>query len=208
MTYLLFREIFHDLGVFSIRDIVKLFPDFDSRRLVEWQRKGYIQKLINKWYLFADLPMNDNLRYRISNCLYRPSYISLESALSHYNLIPEGVFSLFNITTRKTIVYDTAVGSFHYRTLKPSLFFGYSAERDHAIPILLASPEKAILDYFYLNSHLNRVEDIEGLRLDITAIKSIVDWDKLEKYAACFESAVLNKRVRMLKKLSDHADIS
>lgn len=207
MNYLLFREAFHHFGIFSVRDVTKLFPDFDSRRLVEWQRKGYIQKLVNKWYLFADIPMDDNLRYRIGNRLYRPSYISLESALSHYNLIPEAVFSLQSVSTRRTMVYDTVAGSFHYRSLKAELFFGYSAERNDTMPVLLANPEKAILDYFYLHSGLNRVEDIEGLRLNMDAIRSIIDWDKLEKYSACFESAVLNKRVRILQKLSDHANI-
>lgn len=71
----------------------------------------------------------DFLRNRISNCLYRPSYISLESALSHYNFIPEGVYTIQNISTRKTILYETPIGSFQYRNIKPGVFFGYHVIR-------------------------------------------------------------------------------
>lgn len=206
MTYNQFREALHGFVVFSIRDIAKLFPDFDSRRLVEWQQKGYLQKLVNKWYLFSDITMDDLLRYRISNSLYRPSYISLESALSRYNLIPEGVYTIQNVTTRKTITYETAIGSFQYRNIKPCIFFGYHVDRSNSLPVLMAEPEKAILDFLYLTHSIRTMADMEGLRLNITELNNSIDWGKLEKYAACFESSVLNKRIFLLKKLKTHAD--
>lgn len=206
MTYLDFRGTMYSFEVFSTRDIEKLFPKFDTRRLVEWQRKGYIQKLINKWYLFADVPMNERLRYRINNCLHRPSYISLESALSHYGLIPEAVYSVQNITTRKTIAYDTIAGTFNYRSIKAHLFFGYEVDNSQTIPLLIASPEKAILDYLYLNHQLNNTEDIEGLRLNLTTFNETINKDRLTSYAACFESKTLNKRLNLLNKINNHAD--
>ncbi|MEI6596156.1 MAG: hypothetical protein WCO28_11385 [Bacteroidota bacterium] len=206
MTYHQFRGALYELAVFSTRDIAKLFPDFDGRRLVEWQQKGYLQKLVNKWYLFSDIAMDDFLRNRISNCLYRPSYISLESALSHYNLIPEGVYTIQNITTRKTILYETAIGSFQYRNIKPAVFFGYHVDRSNSLPVLMADPEKAILDFLYLTPRIKTMADIEGLRLNSDELNNNIDWGKLEKYAACFESTVLNKRIDLLKKLKSHAN--
>ncbi|MDB5211199.1 MAG: hypothetical protein JWQ30_2026 [Sediminibacterium sp.] len=206
MTYLEFRDAMHSFGVFSTRDIEKLFTKFDTRRLVEWQRKGYIQKLINKWYVFADIPMTEWLRYRISNCLYRPSYVSLESALSHHGLIPEAVYSVQNVTTRKTIAYETVAGTFHYRTIKPYLFFGYEVDKSQTIPVLMASPEKAILDYFYLSPGLNTIQDMEALRFNLDTLHEIVNQEKLTSYAACFESTVLIKRLKLLNKLNMHAD--
>jgi len=201
MTYNQFRIALHGLNVFSIRDVTKLFPNFDSRRLVEWQQKGYLQKLVNKWYLFSDIAMDDFLRYRISNCLYRPSYISLESALSQYNLIPEGVYTIQNITTRKTILYETAIGSFQFRNLKASVFFGYHVDRNNNLPVLMADTEKALLDFLYLSPQVKTMADMQGLRFNINELNNIINWEKLEKYAACFESAVLNKRIYLLKKL-------
>jgi hypothetical protein len=207
MTYLDFRTALYSFEVFCIRDIEKLFPKFDSRRLVEWQRKGYIQKLINKWYLFADIPIDDRLRNRISNCLHRPSYISLESALSHYGLIPEAVYSVQNITTKKTIAYETIAGTFNYRNIKAQLFFGYEVDNSQTIPLLIASPEKAILDYLYLNHQLNTIEDIEGLRLNLTTFNETINKNRLTSYAACFDSKTLNKRLNLLNKINKYANI-
>ena len=207
MTYNQFREAIYDFAVFSIGDIAKIYPDFDSRRLVEWQQKGYLQKLVNKWYLFSDIVMDDLLRYRISNCLYKPSYISLESALSHYNLIPEGVYTIQNITTRKTIMYETTSGSFYYRNIKPSVFFGYHVIRRNSFPVLMAEPEKAILDLLYLSPGIKTKSDIEGLRLNCNELNVIINWEKLEKYAACYESAVLIKRVLLIQKLKAYANV-
>jgi len=206
MTYLEFRTQMHCFEVFSINDIKKLFPDFDSRRLVEWQKKGYIQKLINKWYIFADIQMNELLRFRISNCLCRPSYVSLESALSHHGLIPEAVFLVQNITTRKTISYETDSGTFVYRSIKPNLYFGYEVDKSQTFPILIASPEKAILDFLYLNHQMNTIKDIEGMRLNLTTFNEIINISKLSSYAKCFESNTLNKRIKLLNKINDHVN--
>ena len=205
MNYIQFREALYDFTVFSTWDIEKLFPGFDTRRLVEWQQKGYLQKLINKWYTFSDITMDEKLHYRIGNCLCRPSYISLESALSHYDFIPEGVYTIQSITTRKTILYETVAGSYQYRNLKPYLFFGYGVERSGDLPVLMAEPEKAILDFLYLNPRIHSMADMEGLRFNIQALKNRIHWEKLEKYAACFESATLHKRISLLKKIETYA---
>lgn len=205
MTYKEFHKGLQDFKIFSTRDIEKEFSSFDTRRLVEWQQKGYIQKIINKWYFFADTPMNDWLRFRIGNCLSRPSYISMESALSYYHLIPEGVYTTVSITTKKTITYDTSAGTFLYRSVKPDLFFGYTINNSQAFPVLLAEPEKALLDLLYLNSKIRTIGDLEGMRLNLHALHEIISWEKLNTYAACFDSVVLTKRTRLLKKLQIHA---
>ena len=124
MTWIEFRNALIEYKVFSTGDIKKYFPRFDTKRLVEWQQKKYIRKLINKWYLFAEIPVDEMLLFRICNCIYQPSYISLESALGFYHFIPEAVYSQQAVTTRKTITYKTTAGTFNYRTLKPSFYFG------------------------------------------------------------------------------------
>lgn len=208
MTYLQFRNALVSFKIFSIGDVRKLFPGFDSKRLVEWQKKGYIHKLINKWYLFTEVPVDEMLLYRISNCLCRPSYISMESALSYHHLIPEAVYSQQAITTRKTMLYETPVGTFNYRTIKPVFFFGYQVIRKDQLPVLIADMEKALLDYLYLNASLQKTEDIEALRLNFYELKRTINWKKLEQYALVFESRTLNNRIKDLKKVLQHADAS
>ena len=69
--------------------------------LVNWQRKGYVQKLRNGWYRFSDETVNEQLLYLIANKIYNPSYVSFESAFSFYGIIPEGVFSILSATSQK-----------------------------------------------------------------------------------------------------------
>ena len=205
MNYLEFLEALHSYQVFSTRDIIKIFPAFDSRRLVEWQQKGYLQKIVNKCYVFSDIPKNEWLKHRISNCIYKPSYISLESALAHYNLIPEAVFAIQNITMQKTMNYQTEVGVYNYRTVKPKLFFGYTVNRIQQLPILMAEPEKAILDYLYLNATIKSLTDIESIRLNQSVVNEIIDWKKFASYTACFESTTINRKAKLLLKIYSNA---
>lgn len=205
MTWIEFRNALIEYKVFSAGDAKKYFPGFDTKRLVEWQKKNYIRKLINKWYLFAETPIDELMLFRISNCLYQPSYISLESALSFYHFIPEAVYSLQAITTRKTIAYKTTAGTFNYRTLKPAFYFGYQILHKHKLPVLVAEPEKALLDYLYLTSGLTTLKDMETLRLNYAELQQKIDWKKLDGYAQVFGSKTLDKRIKQLKKLSLHA---
>jgi predicted transcriptional regulator of viral defense system len=207
MSYLEFRDALLSFQVFSIRDIEKLFPNFDSRRLVEWQHKGHIRKLVNKWYLFSECPVDEQLLFRVSNCIYRPSYISLESALAYYHLIPEAVYTQKAVATRKTTSYTTSIGAFDFRTIKTTLFFGYSVFHRGSLPVLIAEKEKAILDYLYLNASLRSAEDIEQLRFNYIELQNTLDWEKLGEYQSIFASKTLDKRIKNLKKIIEHADI-
>ena len=177
----------------------------DSKRLVEWQKKGYLKKLINKWYLFNEVAINENLLYRISNCLLQPSYVSLASALSFYNLIPEAVYTLQAVSTRKTTKYNTAVGLFQYQTIPTSCYFGYAVVRNDNFPILMAEPEKALLDYFYLNAGLKTEEDIKAMRLNAFELENRLDWKKIYHYASAYESQASMKRLHMFQKIMNNA---
>ena len=125
MKYLEFKESFKNKTVFTHNDIRKVAPAFHRRQLVEWQKAGHIVKIRNGYYCFSDQEKNEQLLYHFANQLYKPSYISLVSAMSYYNLIPEAVFNITSVGTLKTTLFDTPYGRFEYSSLKPSLFFGY-----------------------------------------------------------------------------------
>jgi len=151
--------------------------------------------------LFSEIAITEHLLYRVSNCIHHPSYISLESALSYYQLIPEHVYTHQAVSTRKTISYETEVGHFNYRHLKTNLYFGYVIVQKDGLPIVIADFEKAILDYLYLNASVQTKEDIQALRWNANEIETKLDWDKLYTYAAIFNSTTLNKRIKALKKI-------
>ena len=80
--------------------------------LVRWQEKGYILKLRNRWYAFNDAESSENMEWLAANLIYSPSYISLHTALSWYNLIPEMIATTTSVTTRKTNKFSTPLGIF------------------------------------------------------------------------------------------------
>ncbi len=145
------------------------------------------------------------LLFRISNCLYQPSYISLESALGFYHFIPEAVYSMQAITTRKTITYTTSAGTFNYRSLKPALYFGYRILHKDKLPVLIAEPEKALLDYQYLTGSLNTIKDMQAQRMNYAEMQQTVDRNKLAHYAQMIKSKTLDKRIKHLEKLLHQA---
>jgi hypothetical protein len=66
-------------------------------------------------------------------------------------------------------------------------------------PIKIAEPEKSLLDFFYLNpDQTDTHQGIESLRLNISAIRETVDFDKLHMYLTAYECLRLNKRIRKL----------
>jgi predicted transcriptional regulator of viral defense system len=91
----------------------------------------------------------------ISNFLLSPSYISLEYALSYYDLIPEAVMVYTSVSTKKTTTFKTALGVFEYRSIKEGLFFGFTKTIEQGENYFIAYPEKAILDFFYFHQNMN-----------------------------------------------------
>jgi len=54
MNFVAFQSTFKKFPLISVSDILKHDPGFDTRRLVEWQKKGYIEKIKNGFYCFTD----------------------------------------------------------------------------------------------------------------------------------------------------------
>lgn len=205
MRFLEFKEELSDYLVFNQNQIKLVFPDFDIHRLKEWQKKGYIEKLCKGFYFFTDLKINDVVKYHFANQIYTPSYLSLERVLSNNGLIPETVYGITSVTSRKKRNVFTRHGNFIYREVKSDLFFGYKVEEVKQVKYKIASVEKAVLDFFYLNSHLNSVEKIKNIRFDSELFFEIINEDKFREYLNRFNSKALNKRIEMLRRSVNNA---
>lgn len=99
----------------------------------------------------------------IANRIYAPSYISFEYALNRYGIIPEIVYGITSATTRITREFVVNNKSFTYSHIKKQAYRGYKAEKLGGATVLIAEPEKALVDYLYfvdlkrktLNERLN-----------------------------------------------------
>jgi predicted transcriptional regulator of viral defense system len=193
MNFVYFKNSLRDFPVFSIADIRAAHGGFDRRRLSEWQKKGYIKKIIKGYYLFSDLDINESTLLAIANKIYKPSYISFETAMSHYQLIPESIYMITSASTRRTSMFETPMARFSYRTIKPALFFGYSLL---AGGIKMAFMEKAILDYFYINPAVRTEDDFVSLRINKEEILSRVNRERLTDYGQRFHHKRLSKTMK------------
>jgi hypothetical protein len=84
--------------------------------------------------------------------------------------------------------------------------FGYRLIKFEGLTYKLAEPEKLILDYLYLNPSLTSAEDLNGLRLNMNELNTLIDIKKMKLYLAVFNNRQLEKRMRVfLKHFLDHA---
>lgn len=203
MRYLKLYQQLKSFTVFSLSDIRLLESNFDPRRLVEWQAKGYLIKLRRGRYMFADqaAKLGEAGLFLTANRIYEPSYVSLESALSYYNIIPESVFTITSISARKTQRFETQVGSFAYRSVKPTLFWGFAIHQFQGQPYKLATLEKALLDFLYFRTDLKSQVNVSMLRFNETELRQQLDFYRLHKYVAAFGSVMLQTRLDLVLSL-------
>jgi predicted transcriptional regulator of viral defense system len=196
MSFLAFRQLQNTL-FFSLTEVRLHHPNFHVNQLLRWQKKGYLRPIMRGWYLYADVPITEDLCLLLANKIIAPSYISMEYVFSLHNLIPEGVFKITSITTKKTQEYQTDFAVFNYRHVKPNLFFGYHLRATPFGNCDVADLEKAILDFLYLTPSANGKNYFDEMRFDQEVLLKL-DWEKLKTYLTAFDSRALEKRVNGL----------
>jgi len=137
-----------------------------------------------------DLPIPDS--FVIANHLRGPSYISLESALSYWDLIPERVHEISSVSTKTSKIYQTSLGRFSFQHLAtPYYSFGIRSVRlTEFQTAMIASPEKALCDKIVLTAGVQlrsisqtmdflledlRIDEEQLQALDVQAIQSWVE---------------------------------
>ena len=195
MNYRAFEKIFKRFGTVSISQIRASGQVFDKNNLGRWEKQGLLIKLKNGCYAFADIADMRGFAYHTASKIYKPSYVSLHTALAFYGMIPESVSQITSVSSLKSSTFENKLGTFSYKKIKPSLMFGYNAMENDGFTFFLATPEKALLDLLYLYPFYNTAEEIRNLRLDDYDL----DWDRLDAFAKKFNKQALLKRVELLK---------
>jgi len=86
--------------------------------------------------------------FEVANFLYQPSYISLETALNYWGILPQFPFEIGSITSKKSMTkkFDGKIYAYSHISSK---YFGMFTKKDN---VLIAVPEKALFDQIYLAS--------------------------------------------------------
>jgi predicted transcriptional regulator of viral defense system len=175
--------------VFSFEDILSFYPNEErsniKKSIYRWKERGWICSLKRGLYEITypkDFIIPDMY---IANYLYNPSYVSLETALSNYSIIPEVSMAVTSITTKPTRRLKNKHGLFIFRTVRPEVFTGYYVEKQGDFDILIAEPEKALVDFLYFRTYRSKQIDIRGERLDGQVISQLNN-KKISEYAKLY----------------------
>lgn len=165
MDYFSFKRKFESFPIISSSQLTFFERNAQVLRnqLVRWGKKGLIVKLKKGLYVLNDSDRKINpSRTFLANQIYSPSYISTEYALGYYEMIPEKVVDVTSVTPRKTYKIRNTFGEFIYQHIAPKAFTGFTAVKDeNSSNILIATPEKAMIDFIYLNLSRFRRDDMD-----------------------------------------------
>jgi predicted transcriptional regulator of viral defense system len=204
MNFLKFRNAFLDQLCFNTNQVFALDNLFDKNNLSRWLKKGYIIKLRNGFYTFPEHCNIADFNLFVANKIYKPSYVSLHSALSFYGIIPESVVQTTSVSSLKTCNFENSIGSFSYKNIKEQNFFGFrNLTFNGNKTILLATPEKAILDLLYLYPFYKTDDDFVDLRFDRQIISEVIDIGIFKDFLDKFKNKELEKRAELFFKLHD-----
>jgi predicted transcriptional regulator of viral defense system len=188
-----------DLVCFSNDQVYSWQPGFDRNNLSRWIKKGLLIRLRQGYFTFPEYKGKPDYPWYFANRMYRPSYISLHSALSFHGIIPESVIQITSVTSLKTAYFVNLFGEFSYKTIKKELMYGYDLKTmSDGRTLQIADPEKALSDLLYLYPEYSTTQDMLDLRLDEEYLQNDLKKNLLQEYISQFKSKTLEKRVNQL----------
>ena len=142
-------------------------PNNVRRQLVRWVAAGKVYQLRRGLYALAPPYQKTKPHpFLIANRLVEPSYVSLQSALAHYGLIPEYVAVVTSVTTGRSTRAETPLGRYQFQHIQRDWFLGFASRRvEGGQEVYLATPEKALLDLVYLQPGGDKLAYLRALRL-------------------------------------------
>ena len=202
MNFIEFRNKFLSLACFTTNQVYASYPEFNRNNLVSWVGKGYLIRLRQGYYAFPEYRESTNFALYFANIIYKPSYISLHTALSFYGIIPEAVPEITSVTTLKTKIFSNDFSEYSYKNIKPDMMFGYELkDMEGGRRIRFATPEKALIDLLYLYPFYNTERELEELRLDESYMEYDFNAERLTEFSDRIGSKALSNRIDMLRKV-------
>ena len=165
----------------TIDMLLREYSDYNNKynKIVFEEKKNNIIKLRRGLYetdKYAD-PL------RLANYISSPSYISYETALAYYGMIPERVYLIKSATycKNKRKFYENFFGRFYYHDINKNAYpHGVVIEEIDGAKVQIASREKALLDLISKISPRRNEKEIQDLLFDDLRINEEI-FDELDK---------------------------
>jgi predicted transcriptional regulator of viral defense system len=142
-------------------------PGDIRRQLSRWVAAGRVHQLRRGLYALAE-PFRSRAvhPFVVANQLAPGSYVTAQSALAHYALIPEHVATVISATPGRPARWNTPFGRFVARHLKTDLLWGYERlNLGEGQSAFVAAPEKALLDLVHWQHGSDSLDFLFELRL-------------------------------------------
>lgn len=165
--------------------MVTLLRDYNNRndKLHQLIKGGMLQPIRKGLYIAG--PQIEGPKpepFLLANHITGPSYVTAETVLSYYGLIPERVYSIVSATTKSSKTFQTSIGRFVYRHL-PLPYYSFGVK---SVPVtkdqyvMMGAPIKALFDKIVFTPGLvlrSRVRArqflVEDLRIDESALRQL-----------------------------------
>jgi len=173
-----------------------------QKQLSRWTQAGKLLQLRRGLYALA-APYRKVLPHPffVANRLKPASYVSLQSALAYYGMIPEYVPEVTSVTTGRPETVNTPLGRFSFRHITSSLFSGFRkieiAKNQEAD---IATPEKSLLDLVYLTPEADQPAYLDELRLQNL---EALDLHELERMAQDSGRPKLKRAAKQILRIAE-----
>ncbi|MDO9399765.1 MAG: hypothetical protein Q7T79_03730 [bacterium] len=196
----------------SIKDLIKIFNKEYSHssahnRIQALSRAGWFVRIKKGLYIIIEnlssRSVNDMSLLAISQALNKDSYISLDMALNYYGMFDQYSKNITAINLRLSKNYKFQNNNFKFIKIAKKYYFGFTQIRIDGKIINIATKEKALLDYLYLdNSFYSASLFFEKLKEH----KKDIDFAKLEEYSLRFGISIQRKVGLSLDELNISSD--
>jgi predicted transcriptional regulator of viral defense system len=180
---------------FTYQDIARtLFISNESARVLasRYVKQDYLIRLKNNYYIFKEKwdRLNHIEKMKIANIIQVPSYISLMTALSYYEITTQVQQNYFeSISIYRSFSKEVNNDTFNYRKIKKQYYFGFKKENG----IFIASAEKALVDALYLTKLGKYSLDLSSIDLEK------IEKNKIDRILQIYSSNFNNYISRMFK---------
>lgn len=190
--------------VFTDTEVASLIEGTPNRRYGLMKRaiaSGALIQLRRGVYCLGKAYQRESLnQFELAQKIYSPSYVSLESALSHHGWIPEAVYTVTSVCLKRSTAFQTPVGNFSFLRIPKFNFIGIERVQQGRRVHLIASPTKALADYIIAHKVTLAPESLKkSLRIDDEAWKQL-SYKLLKEISEAYRNVRLGRFLRALGK--------
>ena len=171
-----------------------------------------IQRLLKEKKIFKikqglyETNLNINPFY-LTNVIYGPSYISFQTALSYYDMIPERVYAITCATMNKhkSKEYRNEFGIFLYKDVPSMVYpFGIECIESNGYCYYMANKEKALCDMLYEYKPVYSIKEIEEILFEDLRINEeifeLLDMNLLIELTSLYKSTNHKYLIKYIKR--------